>query len=99
MERDCFRFSKIRKLVVPSSIESIGEGTFLMCSKLEFADLSAARDLKVIGPKAFASCKALRTVLLNDGLEKIGTCCFEESGLEEVTIPGSLRKVSWHAFS
>ena len=37
-------------------------------------------------------------MLLNDGLETIGKHCFFESGLEEVTIPGSVRSIEQEAF-
>ena len=89
----CFCNSKIRRLVLPSSVESIGGEAFCECERLEHADLSAARGLKVIGCKTFTSCKALKHVLLNDGLETIGEECFNESGLEEVTIPGNVRNI------
>ena len=38
-------------------------------------------------------------MLLNDGLETIGKECFEECGLEQVSIPGSVRLISGYAFS
>ena len=37
-------------------------------------------------------------MLLNDGLEIISGCCFGKSGLEEVTIPGSVRVIDYNAF-
>ena len=89
----CFCNSKIRRLVLPSTVESIGGEAFCVCERLEHADLSTAHGLKVIGCKTFTSCKALKHVLLNDGLETIGEECFFESGLEEVIIPGSVRSI------
>lgn len=38
-------------------------------------------------------------MLLNDGLETIGEYCFEQSGLEETDITGSVRKIGSMAFS
>ena len=38
-------------------------------------------------------------MLLNEGLETIGESCFEFSGLEEATIPGSVRNIGRMAFS
>ena len=32
-------------------------------------------------------------------LEKIGLCCFQDSGLEEITLPKTLKKIGWSAFS
>ena len=82
MERFCFCRSGIRSLTLSSTVESIGYCAFDNCDKLWYADLSAAHDLKAVGDNAFSSCKALIYVLLNDGLERIGSRCFEKSGLK-----------------
>lgn len=50
-----------------------------MCRLLEYADLREARKLKALGEQAFAQCPALKHVLLNDGLEIIGSECFNEA--------------------
>ena len=34
-----------------------------------------------------------------EGLEKIGWGCFKGSGLEEIIIPKSVKKIEWIAFS
>lgn len=38
-------------------------------------------------------------MLLNDGLKTIGNGCFEFSGLDEATIPDSVRSIENRAFS
>ena len=38
-------------------------------------------------------------MLLNDGLTTIGKYCFNESGLEMVAIPASVRYIELHAFA
>ena len=60
LENDCFEGSGIRKLVLPTSVESIGESAFNECRHLEYADLSAARGLKSIGANAFSYCETLK---------------------------------------
>ena len=60
LKRFCFYRSGIRSLILPSIVESIGENAFHNCKRLEYADLSAAHGLKVIGDSAFSSCKVLR---------------------------------------
>ena len=99
LEESCFENSRIRRLVLPASVESIGESAFEKCEYLEHADLRAARGLKSIDRSAFRSCKALKEALLNDGLDRIGLRCFEESGLEQVSIPGSVRHIDKFAFA
>ena len=46
LEEYCFSFSKIRKLVLPSSVVSVGDSAFTWCERLGYADLSAAHGLK-----------------------------------------------------
>lgn len=99
LEENCFQCSGIRRLTLSSGIEFIGKCAFCKCESLEYADLSAAHSLKAIGGRAFDSCEALRKVLLNDGLETICGSCFTVSGLEEVSIPGSVRSIESCAFS
>lgn len=53
LERGCFASSGIRRLVLSSSVESIGAGAFCGCYRLECADLRAARGLKCLGGGAF----------------------------------------------
>lgn len=84
LENNCFMSSGMRKLVLPASVESIGESAFEKCKRLEYVDFRNARGLKSIGEKAFHFCRALKQVSLNDGLETIGEECFAECGLEQV---------------
>ena len=98
MEDECFRSSGIRTLILSSSVASIGGFAFWGCENLGYADLSAAHGLKSIEEYTFYSCKALKEVLLNDGLETIGEDCFEDCGLERVSIPGSVQYLDRSAF-
>ena len=61
-------------------------------------DLRAATGMKRLGYEAFAECKNLRTVLLNDGLEAIGGKCFAQSGLEETAFPSSVKYIESGVF-
>ena len=61
-------------------------------------DLSAAHGLKSISVSAFFSCKALKQVLLNEGLETIGKYSFADCGLERLFVPGSVRFIGSSAF-
>lgn len=38
-------------------------------------------------------------MLLNEGLETIGECCFTENGFERVSIPGSVKFIDRSAFT
>lgn len=67
----CFCNSGIRRLVLSSSVNEIGDEAFAQCRSLQHADLENARSLRELGQAAFCSCRALRRVLLGDSLEAV----------------------------
>lgn len=46
----------------------------------------------------FYDCESLKHIKLPDRLEKIGPKCFERSGLEEITVPASVKEIGGEAF-
>ena len=46
----------------------------------------------------FASCKSLRNISLPEGVEFIGQRCFNESGIESIRLPSTLRAVEQYTF-
>lgn len=66
-------------------------------SALESVELPST--LKRLGDYTFSGCKNLRNVMLPDGFESIGECCFLENGLRSITLPSSVRRVGAGAFS
>ena len=54
-------------------------------SGLESAQLPST--LKSLSSGTFAQCKNLKDVRLPRGLERIETCCFSYSGVEEIRLP------------
>ncbi|MCR4561998.1 MAG: leucine-rich repeat domain-containing protein [Bacilli bacterium] len=52
--------------------------------------LTVTGDHKVLKPNLFSGCKSLKKVVLEEGVEEIGHGCFNESGLEEISLPESL---------
>ena len=65
--------------------------------------MQAPSSLREVGDKVFASCKNLKRVVLNEGLETLGNCngawAFHNSGLEEVVLTSTLREVRKGVFS
>ena len=49
--------------------------------------------LKAIGKEVFNDCSDLAKIDFPDGLVEIGLCAFKESGLENVELPASLRRI------
>lgn len=79
-----------------SGMEKIGARSFSSTTLKEF---TAPETLRSIGPSAFAGCKELKTVRLNEGLESIGEGAFQDSGVEEVYLPSDLQKIGENAFT
>ena len=52
----------------------------------------------MIGRSAFYKCSNLVSAALPNGLEKVELSAFEESGLESVEFPASLRTISQESF-
>ena len=94
----CFQYCELRRLVLPSSVTSVGANAFYFCSQMELADLSAADRLKSLGSGAFSQCSQLRRAVLGAGLESICEGCFYQNMLEEVAIPGSVMEIGRAAF-
>ena len=66
-------------------------GSCFACSALESIKLPST--LKVLEGATFAQCKNLRTVEFSEGLEVIGNVDFLTTGIENVTLPRSLREI------
>lgn len=52
----------------------------------------------VIDGKAFDKCEFLDSVILPDGLKEIGSLAFKDSGVKDISIPGSVDKIEAAAF-
>ena len=87
-------------------LEKIGISAF-NTNELKSVELPAS--LRTVSQAAFAKCKSLKTVKFNAGLEVLGTDeyvengelyygVFEESSIEHVELPSTLRRIEYSAF-
>lgn len=89
--------SSLRKVVLPDSVERIGENAFRYCQKLE--EIRLPKMLKTLGANAFEGCSSLKSVELPDRLTRINKEVFLECrGLTQIRLPAKLRKIGKHAF-
>ena len=88
-----FYESGIEKIVIPKGVEEIQDRAFEYCRNLRKVVFEEGSVLKKIGNVAFCNCTNLKNVQLPDGLETIGICCFEDSGLEEIIFPASVKSI------
>ena len=61
--------------------------------------MSTPSSLKCIGAGAFAKCKWLRKVTLNEGLEVLPEEAFSKSAVEEIALPTTMKTLGCMAFA
>lgn len=87
--QDC---TSLKELELPTTLTEVGEGVFYNCSSLE--SFTAPSSLTVIGKGMFVKCNSLKNVNLNEGLTTIGQYAFQETAIETLTIPASVKSIS-----
>lgn len=58
-----FQKTKLKEILIPSSVKSIGSGAFYMCYSLK--NVSIGNGIQAINSYAFSSCDALETITIN----------------------------------
>ncbi len=89
------------EVVVPKTLEAIGDYAFYGCAKLRRVKLERARALTRIGSYAFAGCESLAELTVPSRVKTIGTGAFRKcAGLAFVRIehPSRLEEIGSHAF-
>lgn len=66
---------EIKKLILPDSLEEIGNFAFSDCTLLK--TVNVGKGLRIIGDNAFSGCVYLKKIDFPDSLEKIGASAFE----------------------
>ncbi len=84
------RFCK--EIIIPDSVEEIGERAFINCEELE--KITLGKGLKKMGSEALKSCHVLKAVAFPEGMQEIGDMVFDENeNLESIGIPGKDTKI------
>lgn len=95
IKRYAFANCKIKKVILPESLEEIEECAFYNAASLESVEFNEG--LRVIGMHAFSGCD-LRSVKLPESLRVIKENAFEDNTeLSEITIPENVSKL-YHPF-
>lgn len=84
--------STIINVIIPDSVEVIGERAFVICFFLR--EVSLGNSVKIIKEFAFKDCKALLELKLPESLEEIGLMAFSYTSLKEIVLPKSLLKIT-----
>jgi hypothetical protein len=73
-----------------------GVGLFRGWARLQRCTLSS--QLRTVGSDSFREYSMLREVTMPDGVERIGSCAFYQTGLERLDLPRSVRVIETWAF-
>ena len=82
---------------IPSSVTSIGEYAFGLCSNL--TSINIPQSVTSIGKSVFIDCRGLTSVNIPDSVKSIGEGAFSDcSNLTDINIPSSVTSIGEAAF-
>lgn len=87
----------IKRFVVRDGVEVIGKG--VLASHKELEEVVFPDSVKEVKVNAFSDCPSLKTVHLNEGLERCESYAFGNTALESVKLPLSLKYIGQRRFS
>ncbi|MCD8305387.1 MAG: leucine-rich repeat domain-containing protein [Prevotella sp.] len=71
---DSYGFANFKNLTLPSSLTSIGDYAFRLCTGLD--TLNIQEGITTVGNHAFESCTGLDTLTISSSLSSLGDSCF-----------------------
>ena len=80
------------RLVIPASIESVGENAFVGCKQIKSVDMSAS-SLRSLPRKLFFDCTYLEQVVLPESLTQLGDSIFAYTRLASVNVPSGVTEI------
>lgn len=91
LNNSMFSNTGIKKVILPNTIEEIGEGCFNSCINLH--SVHFGKNVKKIGKKAFYSCQELEEFNLPEGIEEIGIQAFAQVLHNNLILPSTIKKL------
>lgn len=95
--RAFYHCTGLKSVIIPPSVESVGECAFAYCDELE--SLTISEGVTKIENEAFIGCVGMVSAILPSGVVRIGDRAFKQCiGLEAVTIPEGVKSIGDEAF-
>lgn len=88
--------NNIRRVVIPSSVKSIGHEAFTFIESLSEVILSEG--LEIIGEFAFADCPLLTEIRLPESFKSFSFTSFENTGITELVLGSNVTNLSLYDF-
>ena len=89
--------TEVQDLVIPNSVTSIGEYTFIYCHSL--TSITIPNSVTSIGNYAFEGCSNINSVTIPNSVTSIGEFAFYSCrSLTSITIPNSVESIGGYAF-
>ncbi len=93
----CMNSPLLESVILPESLETIGENAFLDCTSLDGIILPSG--VTEIRNGAFYGCEKLSQVVLPEGLRTIGVSAFHDcASLREISLPASIEHIDSGVF-
>ena len=87
----------IKKLVIASTVKTIGEAAFASMENLE--EVVLPNELEYLGKRLFEGCKNLTSIIWPKNLRGIDEKCFYQAGIEDLKIPETVETIGSYAFA
>jgi len=92
-----FERSSLERIVIPAGVGKMGYSVFYACESLQSVILPD--DLVEINSSTFGFCESLKTIVLPRELKTVNREAFENSGIEEITLPEGMVSVGKDSFT
>ena len=98
LSHNLFKNTKVKSLVIPSTVTKIGDKAFSSFNSLE--TLVIPNSVTSIGKNAFEFCESLKNVVIGNGIHELPNHIFIGcKNLESCTLPNTLTTIGEKAFS
>ena len=86
---NCFSGSGLTSITIPSSVTSLGEACFSLCSGL--TSITIPSSVTSLGDLCFFGCSSLTSITIPSSVTSLGVACFSACvSLTSITIPSSV---------
>lgn len=96
IDSSAFADSGLTSIVVPENVTSIGNALFYRCRKL--TSVTLPNNITALPSSIFSECDALTSFTIPANIKSIGYMAFSYSGLEHISIPGTVELIENGAF-